>query len=303
MVAISPRAVAGVLGALVSFTTYSYIFVMPSSLAQKEEAASGYWGEPDSEFNWCELDYQLTPLVAEPVNTATGGLYMLVSALAWWGHAGYFKIETRIRLMLLEIALLGVGTVLFHATLRYSMQLLDELPIFYLILTAAWALYERGERPRHRWLPWLLVAWASSFTFGLLATQQKTLLHEVCRGTMVCTFSVCFIFIFWAAAKACGEHQQRTGSAMMHDLFSSSFLWFLVSMVSWIVDNTACDVLQRQRAYLNFHAWGWHCGSVGGMYYMFLAVLVQRQGVVGVRCKAAKCLGVFPVVRPRGKES
>jgi hypothetical protein len=40
----------------------------------------------------------------------------------------------------------GVGSTIFHATLLYSSQLLDELPMFYLVLSAAFILKYRDGR-------------------------------------------------------------------------------------------------------------------------------------------------------------
>mmetsp|Transcript_170437 Transcript_170437/g.541444 ORF Transcript_170437/g.541444 Transcript_170437/m.541444 type:complete len:91 (-) Transcript_170437:1-273(-) len=84
----------------------------------------------------------------------------------------------------------------------------------------------------------------------------------------------------------------------MQDLFSRAFLWFVIAIVSWLVDNTACEVLQSLRWYPNLHAWGWHCGTVGGLYLMFLALLVQRQEIRGATCEVCYIGHYLPVVRP-----
>merc|ERR1712216_286102 len=62
---------------------------------------------------------------------------------AWLLHRTHFELAFRLLLHLATLAFMGVATVLFHATLRYQMQLLDEMAIWYLILQGAWCLYER----------------------------------------------------------------------------------------------------------------------------------------------------------------
>lgn len=291
MAGLSPAAVGGILGFLCIFTTYTYFFQIPTALRAKS-SAKGVWGEPDGEFNWCELDYQLTELIAEPTNTATGIVYILVGVCAWWWHCGHFQLETRMLLNLTVVAMIGVGTVLFHATLRYPMQLLDEIPIYYLILLGAWGFYERGPEPVcSACLPASLVAWAALVTCVLQATAQHDPVHQVFRGLMTCSFSVCFVYIFWAGARAARDN------LLMSSLWHNAFLAFLVAIVSWIADNTACDALQSLRWYPNLHAWGWHCGSGGAMYLMFLALLVQRQEVRGIDCEVQYVWRFIPVVR------
>ena len=44
----------------------------------------------------------------------------------WWGH-----------LVRQVTAVMGVGSVVFHATLRYAAQLFDELPLYAMALLAA----------------------------------------------------------------------------------------------------------------------------------------------------------------------
>lgn len=41
----------------------------------------GVWGVPDAEFNWCEEDYRLSQWVAEPVNTASCLVMILLPLL------------------------------------------------------------------------------------------------------------------------------------------------------------------------------------------------------------------------------
>lgn len=295
---VHPGLVAAVFSVLLTFITCVYFFAVPAALKAKG-STKGHWGDPDGEFNWCELDYQLSLLIAEPLNTATGMLYIIAAVGAWYMHRKHFPFEGRMLLILLLILMLGIGTVLFHATLRYSMQLLDELPIYYLILLGVWGMHERGAEPVHgSKLAALLSGWAMLATIILQATPKDDPVHQAIRGIMTCSFSASFVYIFWAAARACSEHKQLTGKNDMRQLFSRAFWWFVIAIVCWLVDNTVCDVLQSFRWYPNLHAWGWHCGTVGGLYLLFLALFVQRLGTAGVACKVERIGWVLPVLRP-----
>uniref|UniRef100_A0A6C0H6K7 Uncharacterized protein n=1 Tax=viral metagenome TaxID=1070528 RepID=A0A6C0H6K7_9ZZZZ len=86
-----------------------------------------------STVDWCEANYTVTKYVAEFWNSCTG-LAIVASAIYWryssftsnvfsgaFGHC--FKH------IFWYLLLVGVGTMLFHGTLLYKYQLLDELPM------------------------------------------------------------------------------------------------------------------------------------------------------------------------------
>ena len=53
-------------------------------------------------------------------------------------------VTIHVKLNLLFITMIGIGTVLFHCTLQYTHQLIDELPIFYLASNGALILFHRN---------------------------------------------------------------------------------------------------------------------------------------------------------------
>eukprot|EP00929_Paragymnodinium_shiwhaense_P118686 TRINITY_DN90602_c0_g1_i1.p2 TRINITY_DN90602_c0_g1~~TRINITY_DN90602_c0_g1_i1.p2 ORF type:complete len:186 (+),score=29.55 TRINITY_DN90602_c0_g1_i1:500-1057(+) len=185
------------------------------------------------------------------------------------------------------------------------MQLLDELPILYVILTAFWCLWERAS-PAGQYgfvLPLILTFAAIVLSAILLATSQQSQLHQVARGVMTCTFTVCFVYVFWASATLSTEHGERSKSDAVRKIFSTAFLVFVAAIISWFVDNTLCDSLQRLPIYPNLHATVWHIGSASGMYLLFVALLLHRQSVLGIDCRVVHLGGVFPVARTCPKTS
>ncbi|KAJ5297611.1 hypothetical protein N7508_007860 [Penicillium antarcticum] len=93
-------------------------------------AKDGYWEPVTSTLNWCEEDYYATEYSAEIVNTLTNLMFM------WLGFKG---IRSCIRnghdqifiVSLLGYLVVGTGSFLFHSTLKYPMQLVDELSMIY----------------------------------------------------------------------------------------------------------------------------------------------------------------------------
>ncbi|KAJ6089749.1 hypothetical protein N7467_004965 [Penicillium canescens] len=93
-------------------------------------AKDGYWEPVTSTLNWCEEDYYATEYSAEIVNTLTNLMFM------WLGLRGILSCIRNQHDQIFIVALLGylvvgTGSFLFHSTLKYPMQLVDELSMIY----------------------------------------------------------------------------------------------------------------------------------------------------------------------------
>ncbi|KAL2012909.1 hypothetical protein VTN00DRAFT_434 [Thermoascus crustaceus] len=91
---------------------------------------AGYWSPVTSTLNWCEEDYYATIYSAEIVNTLTNLLFMFlgvkgIRSCRRNGHDTIFQVA------FYGYLLVGFGSFLFHSTLKYPMQLVDELSMIY----------------------------------------------------------------------------------------------------------------------------------------------------------------------------
>ncbi|KAF2089062.1 alkaline ceramidase [Saccharata proteae CBS 121410] len=93
-------------------------------------AGDGFWSPVTSTLNWCEEDYYATIYSAEIINTLTNLLFMY---LAFKGIANCIRNEhdTIFLVTFFGYLLVGTGSFLFHTTLKYPMQLVDELSMIY----------------------------------------------------------------------------------------------------------------------------------------------------------------------------
>ena len=113
---------------------------------------TGYWGDITSTIDWCataaalgtrlnaahrcEENYAWTRYIAEWWNTWSNLPICLAGLWAvWWLRRE--KAETRFFVQAWLIVLVGLGSAMFHATLTFHCQLLDELPMVY-ALTVWW---------------------------------------------------------------------------------------------------------------------------------------------------------------------
>src|SRR5256885_7065033 len=96
----------------------------------------GFWGPPTSSIDWCEQNYALVPWVCEAFNTVSSLAMVLAGALGLSRQP--FAREVRGAFALL--VLVGLGSIAVHATLRFELQMLDELPMLYLVTCLTWPL-------------------------------------------------------------------------------------------------------------------------------------------------------------------
>lgn len=88
-----------------------------------------------STVDWCESNYLISDYIAEYWNTITGVCLMISGYMFYYNNQKWFYttkyaiIFTRIIVLFL---LVGIGTILFHSTLLYPFQLLDEIPMILL---------------------------------------------------------------------------------------------------------------------------------------------------------------------------
>ncbi|CCD25088.1 ceramidase NDAI_0E02710 [Naumovozyma dairenensis CBS 421] len=105
-----------------------------------EESQSGFWGETTAIIDWCEENYVVSNYIAEWSNTLTNlGFVMAASYSIYCAYRN--KLEKRFILIGLGFALVGVGSWLFHMTLKFHFQLLDELPMVYATSIPSWSLF------------------------------------------------------------------------------------------------------------------------------------------------------------------
>jgi len=90
----------------------------------------GYWAPVTSTINWCEEDYYATQYSAEIVNTLTNLLFI---GLGIKGIRNCLKYDhdSIFLVAFIGYVAVGSGSFAFHSTLKYPMQLVDELSMIY----------------------------------------------------------------------------------------------------------------------------------------------------------------------------
>lgn len=98
----------------------------------------GYWTQ-SSTVDWCEPDYQHSYLIAETFNTFSNAIYLLGTLLFYMQVRSLYVTQYRKRygssstvpkrwyVMMWSTSMVGIGSWMFHMTLLYSFQMMDEI--------------------------------------------------------------------------------------------------------------------------------------------------------------------------------
>eukprot|EP01012_Entosiphon_sulcatum_P003245 TRINITY_DN10964_c0_g1_i1.p1 TRINITY_DN10964_c0_g1~~TRINITY_DN10964_c0_g1_i1.p1 ORF type:complete len:260 (+),score=47.51 TRINITY_DN10964_c0_g1_i1:36-782(+) len=213
----------------------------------------GYWGPVDSNVEWCEPNYAVSPYIAEFGNTLSS-LPMVVFGL-WGAHHTWRSCCTQRRFQLgfLGLALVGIGSAAFHATLRRYAQLLDELPMLWCNLVFLYCVVDRSPRdqPRHPWLAPLL------FVFGTIATVSY--LWANLFPIFIASYGGVLAFIVLYSLRL--VFLSGKADPVARRLWIVSFSCYFGGLLLWVLDNNFCPTVQP----FHFHSL-WHLGAGLGTY-------------------------------------
>ncbi|KPI40798.1 Alkaline ceramidase 3 [Cyphellophora attinorum] len=242
-------------------------------------ALSGYWRPVTSTINWCEEDYYATPYSAELINSLTNLWFIYLAQrgirnclsqrhdrIFLWAFSSYLMI--------------GVGSFIFHSTLKYPMQLLDELSMIYTTCILFFATFEHGLEGRNRVLLGVLVGGIAIFVTGYYHYLGDPVFHQ---NVFAFLTAVVFFRSLWKMEKTLrpsrrmsvqgvsaaeqARRDRRDGDILraMWKMIPFGLLSVASGFLVWNLDNIYCDDLRRWRRavglpwgiLLEGHGW-WH---------------------------------------------
>ncbi|XP_063162026.1 alkaline ceramidase 3 isoform X2 [Candoia aspera] len=244
---------------------------------------AGYWGPPTSTLDWCEENYVVSSYVAEFWNTVSNLIFILPPI---YGAIQSYKdgLEKRYIIAYLCVTAVGLGSWCFHMTLKYEMQLLDELPMIYSCCVFVYCLYEcfKYKKTINYPLLFLLIAYSIGVSIVYLNWKQP-IFHQVMYGSLVAVLVLRSVYIvLWVYP-------------WLRGLGYTSLTVFLLGFFLWNVDNIFCNKLRSVRerlppvvgAVTQFHAW-WHIFTGLGSYLHILFSLYSRTLYLKYRPKVKK---------------
>ncbi|KAH9809663.1 ceramidase [Melampsora americana] len=275
----------------------------------------GYWGASSSSIDWCEENYAITSYIAEFTNTLSNLIFLLIATYGVQKSTEE-KLPFTFILCHLGVLLIGLGSFAFHATLRYDMQLLDELPMTYSITLLAYLAFNRSssqtsptDRVFNSILNLFLISYAVLVTLIYLVWPNP-IFHHISFASLILSTN----------AKVAYSIRQLPSNTFIEKKHKedikrceyTGFWVFLISFGIWNLDNLFCDQLTRWKKTLGFpnsiilelHAW-WHLGTGIGTYLMILGVqLLSLNDQFGLDTFQIKWVfnGYWPFISRKEKE-
>jgi len=195
-----------------------------------ETPSSYYWGNPTASIDWCESNYVVSPYIAEFWNTVSS---LYISAISMFGFYLAYKQKAEKRLYLSWIGLwvVGIGSALFHATLLYSNQLADELPMIYGTLSFVFCVTETPKTNKNI-RPYIipgLILYGVVTTLVMLTHSNNPILHQLAYAFLV------FCLIFRSGYITYMMHpMSKSERNTFRLLFAVSLLTYGAGYLSWV---------------------------------------------------------------------
>ncbi|CAJ2513365.1 Uu.00g014840.m01.CDS01 [Anthostomella pinea] len=258
---------------------------MPSLSFPYHEPREGFWGD----------DYVMSYYVAELCNTLTNGLFIIYGIKGLRSCLKYSNPSIFLYTFM-GYLVVGCGSTLFHMTLKYPMQLVDELAMIYTTCFMVHATFAYGRSSRFSFcLGAGLVGLAWFITARYYETKDPQF-HQDAYAILTATvvFSNMYIMekVLRPALKARGSKRAPdstvpTSSAILKQMWTmvaTGLSIFLGGWLIWNLDNIFCARIRVWRHQIGLpwaialegHAW-WHLMTgIGAYYYIIWRIYIQR---------------------------
>ena len=226
----------------------------------------GFWGTPDTTNMFCENKYAVSHLVAEFNNSWSSLVYVAVglygvSKTISEGYHHCFVIAFT------ALAVTGLGSTLFHMTMRFGLQLTDEIPM--MLLGLGFFACQSQTHP--------LLSGTAGVAFNTLVV-----LFLLAITTAYVYFGVYEIFIhsctvIYVLTIIIGYASQATQRRTKMCMYSGSG-GILAGRIFWEMERAFCG---HAPGVSWFHV-VWHFLSCAAAYYWILFLIFLREEKCGV---------------------
>ncbi|KAI1079398.1 putative alkaline phytoceramidase [Whalleya microplaca] len=260
------------------------------------EPRLGFWGEKTSTLNFCEEDYVMSYYCAEVCNTLTNLLFV------WLGYKGLrgcikYSHPPIFPVTFVGYVVVGLGSTFFHASLKYPMQLVDELAMIYTTCFMCFATFSYG---RTAWFSSGLGASLIGLAWFITARYYKTKDPQFHQDAYTVLTAVVVFSNFYVMEKLVrpglrrreedrkgkSSIQPTTNEAMKQvwTMVATGLIIFLGGYFIWNLDNVYCNTIRKWRhrmglpwaVVLEGHAW-WHLMTgLGAYFYIVWRIWIHR---------------------------
>lgn len=219
--------------------------------------------------------------VAEAVNTATNAIFIGLAVYAMLNVIRHGH-EKRFLIVGVGFATVGIGSWMFHMTLLYEYQLLDELPMIYATCVPYWIIFSFGKSRLDSIKVAVQIGVAAATLTAVYLYYRNPAIHQAgyaFLNMVIIAKSVAMTqqYVYDATAK---RHLRRT---LIVGLAS-----FLGGYALWNLDIHLCDTWRWLRRdigmpygfLLEGHGW-WHLLTGTGVYFYIVYLEYLRLFLIG----------------------
>jgi len=246
-----------------------------------------FWGPIDALHQFCEAKYAVSPWVAEFWNAFSSILtFVVVGVYALVRGRG--ALDWRLANIWIALISVGVGSFLFHATMRFSCEVLDELPMLFLVFCGV------VSKDDAHWM-----------TSGSRRTLVHAVAASVCLGGSYLYISLgvynIFLHVFtvivlldFAISLACAVRPDPYGSRVVGGLLAAYGLTLGSARLLWEMERRHCPA-GRGGGLAWLHV-AWHLLAAVACYLAVLADMHIRWAALGIGAAVDDPADPWPLV-------
>jgi dihydroceramidase len=231
----------------------------------------GFWGTPTSSIQWCEEDYTHSWFIAEFWNTLSNIPPMIWAAVGLY-YATYVATKKQQPIVLRRAYLWPIvvfaGSTCFHATLTYTGQLLDEIPMIYGTLYFHYVIEQvvdaQMKKPMFMVKRIVYFAIAIAITTIMIVFRHSPLPLQLSYSLLVLALVIRTILV-----------ARRISNPILTRLMFIAFWVYVTASTMWTVEQLYCHSTKP----FQLHSW-WHVFAGAGTYLWIQGIAAANFAVI-----------------------
>jgi len=245
---------------------------MAFGIAYRDTPHIPYWGPTNSQSNFCEEDHIVTAYIGEFINTLTNITYLYYALHGIKANANRKDAILR-NMPYLGIAGVGIGSTIFHATLKNYTQWCDELSMLVATATVLHRVFTFDKSLSVTVTSGLISAALMACFIAWHCWMDELVIHEALFGIMIAIVGIKTRSIISARVA------DKAVRAEVKKLATWGAIIFVSGFAIWNIDNAICTSLTAAKRaigmpfsfILELHGW-WHIFTGVGAY-IFIALV------------------------------
>ncbi|KAI0652484.1 alkaline phytoceramidase [Trametes meyenii] len=218
-------------------------------------SSRAFWGPVTATLDWCEANYQFSRYIAESANTFSNLVTIALAAYGAWQSVSE-NLPWRYLAGWTGFALVGIGSFIFHATLLFEAQLMDELPMIYVASYCCATLFDmsRGFSIRNSngvQLSVIFVVFNVLFTWSYYLSRDPVYHQAIFASIM---FTMLFRTLYLLRNGEIAKRLPPGPRSNVTHLFLLGAGTFAFGFFVWNLDNIFCSTVTKWKQSIGWPA-------------------------------------------------